>query len=48
MAESLPASTARFGTHGSVLIVDLTTRTTRGEEVKESISPVRGPIELGR
>ncbi|HUI28339.1 MAG TPA: aldehyde ferredoxin oxidoreductase family protein [Candidatus Kryptonia bacterium] len=37
MSESRSGSTARYGTHGRVLIVDLTTRTARVEEVAESV-----------
>jgi aldehyde:ferredoxin oxidoreductase len=37
MAQPALASSARFGTHGRVLIADLTTRSSRVEELDESI-----------
>jgi len=37
MPASPNGSKARYGTHGRVLVVDLTTRTTRVEEVDESV-----------
>ena len=37
MAQPAVASSNRYGTHGRVLIVDLTTRTTRVEELDESV-----------
>ncbi|HVN87798.1 MAG TPA: aldehyde ferredoxin oxidoreductase family protein [Candidatus Binatia bacterium] len=37
MSDSRSGSTTRYGTHGRVLLVDLTTRTTRVEEVVESV-----------
>ncbi len=37
MSESSSQAAARYGTHGRILVVDLTTRTSRVEEVDESV-----------
>ncbi len=37
MSQTLSRSSARYGTHGRVLVVDLTTATSRREEIDESV-----------